>query len=75
MAYRKKTLRQFKPRTRKYAQAVNEMERALRQLKRWVPVMAEMELWAEEGERTAAVLEKRDIFDPAAELEAKTELP
>ena len=75
MAYRKKTLRQFKPRTRRYAQAVNEMERALRQLKRWVPIMAEMEMWAEAGEKTAILIEKRPLFDPAAEPEAKTDLP
>ena len=50
MAMTKRTLRRMKPRTRRFAQALNDLELATRRLKALLPVLQEMELYAEAGE-------------------------
>ena len=51
MAMTKRTLRRMKPRTRRFAQALNDLELATRRLKALLPVLQEMELYAEASER------------------------
>ena len=44
MAYKRKTLRNMKPKTRKLARLINELESTVRRLKNILPEIAEAEL-------------------------------
>ena len=63
MTMTKRTLRRLKPRTRKFAQAVNELERALKRLKRHIAVHQQMEVSAEAVQHTKGRLPPPNDFD------------
>jgi ribosomal protein S21 len=77
MAYTKRTLRRLPPNTRKVAVRLNEIETALRALKRTLPRLAEHEQLARALDREerrkyeARLTPGGDLFDPDTEAAAK----
>jgi hypothetical protein len=78
VTYTKRTMRRLPPNSRKIAQRLNEIEGALRALKRLLPALVEQEQHAitidRELKRTyeGAVKSNGALFDPEAEALAKT---